>query len=81
MRKLLIIHDGFHPKSNVDRFYLSRSESSRGLIGVQDTAETAMSGLRNYMRNSKDTLLIAACTIKGDEDRETPKEHKKGKIQ
>ena len=34
-RKLLTMHNGFHPKSNVDRLYLSRSEGGRGLIGVQ----------------------------------------------
>ena len=27
-RKLLTIHNGFHPKSNVDRLYLSTSEGS-----------------------------------------------------
>ena len=34
MRKLLTMDNGFHPKSNVDRLYLSRSEGSRELIGV-----------------------------------------------
>ena len=53
-RKLLTMHNGFHPKSKVDCLYLSRSESGRGLIGVQDTVETAILGLTNYVRNSKD---------------------------
>ena len=30
-RKLLTMHNGFHPKSNVDQLYLSRSEGGRGL--------------------------------------------------
>ena len=52
------MHNGFHPKSNVDRLYLSRSEGGRGLIGVQVTVETAI-----YVRNSsKQRLLIAART-------------------
>ena len=66
------MHNGFHPKSNVDRLYLSRSEGSRGFIGVQDTVETAILGLRNFVRNSKERLLIAACTTEKEEDRETP---------
>ena len=33
-RKLLTMHNGFHPKSNVDRLHLSRSDGGRGLIGV-----------------------------------------------
>ena len=48
---------------NTDILYQSRSESGRELIGVQDTAETAIFELRNYVRNSKERLLIAACTI------------------
>ena len=73
------MHNGFHPKSNVDQLYISRSEDGRGLIGVQDTVETAILGLRNYVRNSKERLLIAAYTIEEDEDRETPNEYKKRK--
>ena len=68
------MHIGFHPKSNVDRLYLSRSDGGRGLIGVQDTVETA-----NYVRDSKERLLIAARTIEEDGDRETPIEYKKRK--
>ena len=49
------------------------------MVGVQDTVETAILGLRNYVRNSKDKLLIAACTIEDDEDRETTNEYKKRK--
>ena len=43
---------------------LSRSKDGRGLIGVQDTVEAAIFGLRNYVRNSKERLVIAAHTIK-----------------
>ena len=44
-RTLLTRHNGFYPKSNVDRLYLSKSEKDRGLIRVQDTVETAIFGL------------------------------------
>ena len=71
------MHNGFHPKSNVDRLYLSKSDGGRGLIVVQDTVETAILGLRNYVRDSKERLLIAARTIEEDGDRETPIEYKK----
>ena len=78
-RKLLTMHNGFYPKSNVDGLYLSRNEGGRGLIGVQDNVETAILRLRNYVRNSRERLLITACTIEEDEDRETPNEYKKRK--
>ena len=59
--------------------YLSRIEGGRGSIGVQDTVETAILGLRrNYVRNCKERFLIAAGTIE-DADRETPIEYKKRK--
>ena len=59
--------------------YLSRSEYGRGLIGLQDTVDTAILRLINYVRNSKERLLIATCTIEEDEDREMPREYKKRK--
>ena len=48
---LCTMHNGFHLKSNVDRVYISRSGDGR-LIGVQDTVETTILGLRIYVRNS-----------------------------
>ena len=48
--------------------YLSRSEGSRGLIEVQDAVETAILGLRYYIRNSKERFLTAAYTMEEDED-------------
>ena len=54
--------------ASVVRLHLSKSESSRGLITVQDTVETGILGLRNYIRSSKERLLIAACKIEEDED-------------
>ena len=41
--------------------------------------ETAILGLRNYVRNSKERLLIAVHTIDEDEDRKIPSEYKKRK--
>ena len=57
--ELLTMHNGLQPKSNVERLYPLRSEGGRGLIGVQDTAETVILALRDYARNSKDRLLHA----------------------
>ena len=59
--------------------YLSRSKGGRGLLGVQDTLETATLRLRNYVRNSKERLLIAARKTDDNEDRGTPHEYKKKK--
>ena len=76
---MLTMQNGFLPKGNIDELYLSRSKSGRGLIGVQDTVETAALAFKNYVRNSKERLLIAARTIEDNEDRETPIEYRKRK--
>ena len=73
------MNNGFHTKSNVDILHLSRSEGGRGLIGVQDTVKTAILGLRNYVKNSKERLLVAASTTTKNEDGETPTEYKNRK--
>ena len=76
---MLTIHNGFQTESNVDRLYLSRSEGGSGLIGAQDTVETAILRLRDYLINRKERLLIAAHTKEDNEDRETPNEYKERK--
>ena len=77
-KKWLTMQNGFRPKkSNVDWLYLPMGEGGRGLIGVHKNVEIVISGLQNYVRNNKDTLLIAACTI--EDNREIPNEYKKSK--
>ena len=76
-RKLLTMHNGFHPKINVNRLDLSRNEEDRGWIGVHDTVKRAVLGSGNYVRNSKERLLIAACTTEYNENKETSSEYKK----
>ena len=49
------------------------------MIGVQETVETGILGLRNYVRHSEERLLLAACTLEEDEDRESSNEYKKRK--
>jgi len=33
-RKIMTMHGAFHPKSDVDRLYLTRREGGRGLISM-----------------------------------------------
>ena len=56
---------------------LSKSEGGIGLIGIQDTVETAILGLRHYKKQKE---IVNCCrTIEENEDRETPNEYKKRK--
>ena len=36
-RKLLAMHKALHPKSDVDRLYVSREEGGRGLMSCEST--------------------------------------------
>ena len=49
------------------------------MIGVEDTVEITILGLRNYVRNSKERFLTATRIIEDGEDREIPNEYKKRK--
>ena len=53
-RKLLTMHKGKHPKSNVDRLYISRKEGGRGSLNVEDTVHLAIIGLLKYVGNNEE---------------------------
>ena len=73
-RKLMTMHKALHPKSNVDRLYLSRKEGGRGLISIEDTTRTAILGLQKHIQKSEEKLITAA--RKPEDISETPKRFK-----
>ena len=48
--KIMTMHKSPQPKSNVDRLYISEKEVYEGLLGVEDTIETAQLGLARCMQ-------------------------------
>ena len=62
-RKLITMHKGLHPKSNTNRLYIPRKEGGRGLLSIEDTVVLANLGLKSYVRNSCERLLVAARQI------------------
>ena len=75
-RKLLTMHNGLHPKSNVDRIYIPREEGGRGLISVEDCVESVTLGLERYINDSDERLIKAARKISGGHNNETEVEYK-----
>ncbi|XP_068697162.1 uncharacterized protein [Montipora foliosa] len=75
-RKLLTMHNGLHPKSNVDRIYIPREEGGRGLISVEDCVESATLGLERYINDSDERLIKAAKKISGGHNNETAVDYK-----
>ena len=49
-RKVMTIHGALHPKSDVDRVYVSRCNGGRGLISVQMCARTEENNLARYVK-------------------------------
>ena len=56
-RKLLTMHKGPHPKSDLDRLYDSRKEGERGLVSCEGTIGSEKYNLGGYLKNSNGNLL------------------------
>ena len=78
-RKIPTINREFHPKSDIDRLYVSRKKGGRGLISCKNCIASEENNLGWYVKNKVEPLLIAVkiqVTIKTDGVIE-PKEFKK----
>ena len=53
------MYEAFHPKSNVNRLYLTRQEGGRGLIGVKETVRSEENSLGWYVMNNAHEILRA----------------------
>ena len=50
-RIVLTLNKELHPRSDVDRFYVSRMEGGRGLIGCKMCVKAALDGMLNITLN------------------------------
>ena len=56
-RKLLTIHKGLHPKSDVDRLYVSRKEGGKGRVSCESTIGSEENNPGWYLKNSNENLV------------------------
>ena len=56
-KKLLTMYRMHHPKADVVRLYIPRSEGGRGLIQIELTYKITTAGLETYLRDSKDSMM------------------------
>ena len=54
------MNGAFHPKSDVDRLYVSRVNGSRGLISCEGCVRSEGNSLEWYVKNSLEVLLQGA---------------------
>jgi hypothetical protein len=59
-RKLLTMHSMHHPRADVDRIYMSRSDGGRGLINLESSHKVAIVGLNRYLELNADMYLRTA---------------------
>ena len=57
------MHNAYHPRSNVDRIYLPRKDGSKGLLSIEDTINTNILGLEEYVVCSDEQIISAARNI------------------
>ena len=76
-RKLLTMHNGLQPRSNVDRTYIPRKEGGRGLTCVEDTVNLAKIDLEIYVKESKERLIIEARSDNENTEIDTGNEFKR----
>ena len=60
-RKIMTIHGAFHPKSNMDRLYLTRREGGRGLISIKQCVRGEENSLYLYVKNSAVKRIEGVC--------------------
>ena len=58
-RKLLTMHNGLHPRSDVDRLYIPRKVGGRGLANAEDTVILAKISLEDHTKKSNERLMCS----------------------
>ena len=64
-RKLMTMHKALHPRGNVDRLYVSRKEGGRRLASTEDSIDTLIQRLEDYIEKHERGLIPA---IRNDTD-------------
>ena len=58
-RKLMTMHKALHLKDDVDRLYVPRKEGGRGLASIEDSVDTSIQRLEDYIENHERGLITA----------------------
>ena len=58
-RKLMTMHKALHPRDDVDRLYARRKEGGRGLASIEDSVDTSIQQLENYIQKHEGGIITA----------------------
>ena len=56
-RKLMTMHKALHPRDDVDRLYVPRKEGGRGLASIEDSVDTSIQRLEDYIEKHERGLI------------------------
>ena len=62
-RKLMTMHKALYPRDNVGRLYVPRKEGGRGLASIEDSVDTSIQRLEDYIKNTNEDWLRPSETI------------------
>ena len=58
-RKLMTMHKALHPRDVVFRLYVSRQKGGRGLTSIEDSVDTSIQRLKDYIQKHGGRLITA----------------------
>ena len=58
-RKLMTMHKALHPREDVDRLYTPRKDGARGLASIEDSVDTPIQRLEDYIEKHERGLITA----------------------
>ena len=58
-RKLMTMHKALHPIDDVDRLYVPRKKGGRGLASIEDSVDTSIQRLEDYIEKHQRGLITA----------------------
>ena len=47
------MHKALHPRDDIDRLYMSSKEGERELLGIQNSIDTSIQRLKDYIKQAK----------------------------
>ena len=72
-RKLMTMYGANHPKADVYRLYMKRSNGGRGLIGLEDCVMIEIDSLEKYLSVSDEKALKGVCQCGAVENKKNKK--------
>ena len=58
-RKLMTMHKALHPGADVDRLFVPRKEREKGLASSEDSVDTSIQRLEDYIEKHERGLITA----------------------